>query len=94
MQMANFLKTLTTNLKAYFQMEFQTLRFSKSGLYILFVIDTLVCAPTGSVKLYQLNTAIDHFTKLGKKVIYTTPIKALSNDKTCRTNTKISKFIL
>jgi len=43
--------------------------------------DTLVCAPTGSGKTLPAEFAIDYFTSKGKKVIYTTPIKALSNDK-------------
>ena len=43
--------------------------------------DTLVCAPTGSGKTLPADFIIDHITSRGKKVIYTTPIKALSNDK-------------
>jgi superfamily II RNA helicase len=43
--------------------------------------DTMVCAPTGSGKTLPAEFAIDYFTSKGKKVIYTTPIKALSNDK-------------
>ena len=42
---------------------------------------TLVCVPTGSGKTLPGIFAIDYFTKLGKKVIYTSPIKALSNQK-------------
>jgi superfamily II RNA helicase len=41
----------------------------------------LVCAPTGSGKTLPAEFAIRHFTGLGKKVIYTSPIKALSNQK-------------
>ena len=41
----------------------------------------LVCAPTGSGKTLPAEFAIHHFIKLGKRVIYTTPIKALSNQK-------------
>lgn len=41
----------------------------------------LVCAPTGSGKTLPAEFAIRHFTNLGKKVIYTSPIKALSNQK-------------
>ena len=81
MQMANFLKTLTTNLKAYFPNGVSNSQIFKSGLYILFVTMIRWCAPTGSGKTLPAEYAIDHFTKLGKKVIYTTPIKALSNDK-------------
>jgi superfamily II RNA helicase len=43
--------------------------------------DTIVCAPTGSGKTLPADFIIDHVTSRGKKVIYTTPIKALSNDK-------------
>ena len=41
----------------------------------------LVCAPTGSGKTLPAEFAIEYFTKLGKRVIYTSPIKALSNQK-------------
>ena len=42
---------------------------------------TLICAPTGSGKTLPAEFAIEHFIKLGKKIIYTSPIKALSNQK-------------
>lgn len=41
----------------------------------------LVCCPTGSGKTFGGEFAIDYFHSLGKKVIYTSPIKALSNEK-------------
>jgi hypothetical protein len=41
----------------------------------------LVTAPTGSGKTLPAEFAIDFFVKRGKKVIYTSPIKALSNQK-------------
>ena len=41
----------------------------------------LVTAPTGSGKTLPGEFAIEHFVAQGKKVIYTTPIKALSNQK-------------
>jgi superfamily II RNA helicase len=41
----------------------------------------LVTAHTGSGKTLPAEFAIQNFTKLGKKVIYTSPIKALSNQK-------------
>ena len=41
----------------------------------------LVCVPTGSGKTLPGEFAIEHFVKQGKKVIYTSPIKALSNQK-------------
>jgi antiviral helicase SKI2 len=42
---------------------------------------TLICAPTGSGKTLPGEFALDYFFKKGKKTIYTTPIKALSNEK-------------
>lgn len=42
---------------------------------------SLVCAPTGSGKTLVADFAIDYMVSLGKKVIYTSPIKALSNQK-------------
>jgi len=41
----------------------------------------LATAPTGSGKTLPGDFAIDYFNSKGKKVIYTTPIKALSNQK-------------
>ena len=41
----------------------------------------LVTAHTGSGKTLPAEFAIKHFTSMGKKVIYTSPIKALSNQK-------------
>lgn len=41
----------------------------------------LVTAHTGSGKTLPAEFAIQHFTEQGKKVIYTSPIKALSNQK-------------
>jgi len=41
----------------------------------------LVTAHTGSGKTLPAEFAINYFTKTGKKVIYTSPIKALSNQK-------------
>ena len=43
--------------------------------------DCLVCAPTGSGKTLPAEFAIKWAHKHNKKVIYTTPIKALSNEK-------------
>ena len=42
---------------------------------------SLICVPTGNGKTLPAEFAIRHFTALGKKVIYTSPIKALSNQK-------------
>ena len=41
----------------------------------------LICVPTGSGKTLPGEFAIDYFVRKGKKVIYTSPIKALSNQK-------------
>ena len=41
----------------------------------------LVTAHTGSGKSLPAEFAIEHFVSMGKKVIYTSPIKALSNQK-------------
>ena len=41
----------------------------------------LVCCPTGSGKTLPGEFALDYFHSKGKKTIYTTPIKALSNEK-------------
>ena len=42
---------------------------------------SLSCVPTGSGKTLPALFAIDFFTAMGKKVIYTSPVKALSNQK-------------
>lgn len=42
---------------------------------------SLSCVPTGSGKTLPALFAIDYFTQKNKKVIYTSPIKALSNQK-------------
>ena len=42
---------------------------------------SLSCVPTGSGKTLPALFAIEYFIKQGKKVIYTSPIKALSNQK-------------
>ena len=41
----------------------------------------LVCAPTGSGKTLPAEFAIDHLVQKGKRLIYCSPIKALSNQK-------------
>ena len=41
----------------------------------------LICVPTGSGKTLPAEFAIQFFTNIGKRVIYTSPIKALSNQK-------------
>lgn len=44
-------------------------------------VDTLVVAPTGSGKTYIAIEAIRSLLEQGKRAIYTTPLKALSNTK-------------
>jgi superfamily II RNA helicase len=41
----------------------------------------LICCPTGSGKTFGGEFALDYFHSKGKKTIYTSPIKALSNEK-------------
>ena len=41
----------------------------------------LVCCPTGSGKTFSGEFGLEYFHSKGKKTIYTTPIKALSNEK-------------
>jgi len=41
----------------------------------------LICCPTGSGKTFGGEFALQYFHSKGKKTIYTTPIKALSNEK-------------
>ena len=56
--------------------------FQKWAIYSAYnKFDTLVCAPTGSGKTLPADFIIEHTVGRGQKVIYTTPIKALSNDK-------------
>jgi superfamily II RNA helicase len=42
---------------------------------------SLVCCPTGSGKTLSAEFAIRYFTGKGKRIIYTSPLKALSNEK-------------
>jgi superfamily II RNA helicase len=48
----------------------------------------LICAPTGSGKTLPGEFALNFFHKKGKKTIYTTPVKALSNEKFYNFNKK------
>ena len=68
--------------RIFSQWPFPLSDFQKWAIYSIYNSnDTLVCAPTGSGKTLPAEFAIKHYTQKGKKVIYTTPIKALSNDK-------------
>ena len=53
--------------------------------------DALVCAPTGSGKTLPSEFAIKYFVNKNK-IIYTTPIKALSNDKMDELSKKFPQF--
>ena len=74
------------NLEIY-QKHFDTFPFKLSPFqkYAIEAIVTgnhcLLVAHTGSGKTLPAEFAIEFFVKLGKKVIYTSPIKALSNQK-------------
>ncbi|MBI96697.1 hypothetical protein CL656_06100 [bacterium] len=64
------------------QFNFELSNFQKWSIYSIINNDnTLVTAHTGSGKTLPAEFAIQYFTSLGKKVIYTSPIKALSNQK-------------
>ena len=52
----------------------------------------LVCAPTGSGKTLPAEFAIRHFINQGRRVIYTSPIKALSNQKYHEFTKKFAPF--
>ena len=43
--------------------------------------NALITAFTGSGKTLPAEWGIKHYTSLGKRVVYTSPIKALSNEK-------------
>lgn len=71
-----------STLKHFKQFPFELSNFQKWAIYsIVNGNDTMVCAPTGSGKTLPAEFAIKYFTDKGKKVIYTSPIKALSNEK-------------
>ena len=56
--------------------------FQKWAIYSIINNDnTLITAHTGSGKTLPAEFSINYFVKKGKKVIYTSPIKALSNQK-------------
>jgi superfamily II RNA helicase len=75
--------TTTTNYDTHYEsFSFPLSPFQKQAIQA--IVDgshALVCAPTGSGKTLPAEFAIRHFTSLGKRVIYCSPIKALSNQK-------------
>ena len=63
-------------------MKFELDNFQKEAIKSLFDgLNVLVTAPTGSGKTLIAEKGIEKYIEDGKKVIYTTPIKALSNQK-------------
>ena len=80
-------QTYPENSLEIYQKHFDTFPFPLSAFqkYAIEAIATgnhiLVTAHTGSGKTLPAEFAIEHFVKQGKKVIYTSPIKALSNQK-------------
>lgn len=68
---------------SYFnQFKFEPDHFQKYAIEALHEGNhVLVTAHTGSGKTLPAEFAVSHFTTLGKKVIYTSPIKSLSNQK-------------
>ncbi|MFA0781239.1 MAG: hypothetical protein RJAPGHWK_002765, partial [Candidatus Fervidibacter sp.] len=55
--------------------------FQLAALQAVMERDTLVVAPTGSGKTWIAEQAIAHFVAEGRRCWYTTPLKALSNQK-------------
>ena len=63
-------------------MKFELDNFQKEAIKSLFDgLNVVVTAPTGSGKTLIAEKGIEKYIEDGKKVIYTTPIKALSNQK-------------
>ena len=63
-------------------MKFELDNFQKQAIQsLLDGLNVLVTAPTGSGKTLIAEKGIEKYIQDGKKVIYTTPIKALSNQK-------------
>jgi superfamily II RNA helicase len=75
-------KPYTQELEAFAQFPFPLSDFQKYAIEgVLKGHHVLVTAHTGSGKTLPAEFAIQHFVAQGKKVIYTSPIKALSNQK-------------
>jgi superfamily II RNA helicase len=70
------------NSKYFSKWDFELSDFQKWAIKgIVEEKNVLITAHTGSGKTLPAEFAIDYFPKKNKKVIYTTPIKALSNEK-------------
>ena len=72
-----------TSYQTYFdKWEFELSDFQKWAIMgIVEKKNIIITAHTGSGKTLPAEFSIDYFTNQGKKVVYTTPIKALSNEK-------------
>jgi len=72
-----------SNYESYFELySFPLSDFQKYAIEAIVTGNhVLVTAHTGSGKTLPAEFAIEHFVKQGKRVIYTSPIKALSNQK-------------
>ena len=74
--------TQNFELPEFFQLPFELDDFQKHAVdCINRNEDVLVSAHTGSGKTLPAEFAIEYFVSMGKKVIYTGPIKALCNQK-------------
>ena len=63
-------------------MKFELDKFQKDAIKSVYEnLNVLVVAPTGSGKTYIAEKAVEKYVSEGLNVIYTTPIKALSNQK-------------
>ena len=79
----NDLYPSNSNYESYFELySFPLSDFQKYAIEAIVTGNhVLVTAHTGSGKTLPAEFAIEHFVKQGKRVIYTSPIKALSNQK-------------
>jgi len=79
----NYPKTSEEKYKMYYEKyPYQLHDFQKWSIEAIVTGNhVLVTAPTGTGKTFSGEFALDFFYSIGKKTIYTTPIKALSNEK-------------
>ena len=76
------LMEITIFIHKKFKVKFELDNFQKQAIKsLLDGLNVLVTAPTGSGKTLIAEKGIEKYIEDGKKVIYTTPIKALSNQK-------------
>jgi superfamily II RNA helicase len=79
----NYLKSDEESYKKYYEKySYELHDFQKWSIEAIVTGNhVLVCCPTGSGKTFTGEFALDYFHSKGKKTIYTSPIKALSNEK-------------